>query len=705
MRYQLLITGLLVLALGSTDCTKKAGVPKNTHDVVSQSHGSHGIVVWAVDDGIRVKQNDINHWSRNDTGNTVWRNGRVVLAGARNEVVAFQLIIATDSAVSGLDVRLDRLTDGTNFIRNRSDDPLQYVGRNIELFVEQYLQITRQLHKGRVGSDTDTSAYMGWVPDALVPIEADSGDYANGQGGAPFHIAANNTQGVWIDIYIPKSSPAGDYHGQVVVSKGGVDMQSIPVNLTVYNITLSDSTHLHNSFFGSYSNVVAHGLPPENYDGTFSAEYISLIHKYKLMMHRHRQNLTHVMRYENFAGGKRKTKFYGDYLTGAGYTAARGYAGPGTGVGDNMYLIGQFAMPHHPERMSFETNTQEGFWTSANLWEQWFITNAPKAWRFFYSCDEPLNFNARYLPTTVQQLHWMHNNPGVGKSLKVLVTTHLYTKPFPEPPLEPLNIDLVAEGMDAFLSCGPAGPWFGYNVESGWDGHPGGSPVYTAEKVRALPAPAGGHRLAGVYNGQRPDYGGIPYLDLPPTEMRVNPWILFKYDVDMYMLWETAFWAERRYPGARWPEDTQNPWAAADAHGASWLYSGEERLIPGNASSTYFPRDDRKYRGPIASIRMKMYRRGIQDYEYLYMADRVNPTAVTAIVDTIVPAAFNDARQWKRYNPVGRVESVGAVFGDGVVRTYPIYKEDNHSFELARKQLASILNNRKIPSDDKMVAR
>jgi len=69
------------------------------------------------------------------------------------------------------------------------------------------------------------------------------------------------------------------------------------------------------------------------------------------------------------------------------------------------------------------------------------------------------------------------------------------------------------------------------------------------------------------------------------------------------------------------------------------------------------------------------------------------------VVDAIVPAAFNDARQWRRYNPIGRVESVDAEFGDGKVRTYPIYKEDNHSFEMARRQLAITLSSSIGPSD------
>ncbi len=692
VKYRLLIAGFLALATGSIDCQKQTGVPKHTYDAsVPHSYGFLGSIVWAVDDGIRVRQDDVIHWSQNDTGNTVWRDGRVTLAGARNEVVAFQLIIAADTALSGLDVRLDTLTNGTSVITNTSNDPLQYVGRNIELFVEHYLHISARLHTGRPGSDPDTSAFMGWVPDALVPIEAPSKVCDHGQGGAPFRIGAHKTQGIWIDIYIPTAVPAGEYCGRLVIAKDTVDRLSIPVCLTVNNFTLPDTTHLHNSFYGSYSNMAAHGLPMERFDGTYSAKYVGLIHKYKMMMHRHRQNLTHVMRYENFAGGSGKTRFYGDYLTGTGYTAAHGYTGPGTGVGDNMYFIGQYVMPHHPERMSFATNTQEGFWASANLWEQWFLTNAPNTWRLFYSCDEPLNFNARYLPTTVQQLHWLHNNPGVGKSLKVLVTAHLFTKPFPEPPLEPLNIDLVAEGMDAWLNCGPAGPWFGHNIESGWYGHHGGSPVYTAEKIRAMPAPAGGNRLVGIYNGQRPDYGGIPFLDVPPTEMRVNPWILFKYNVDMYMLWETAYWAQHRFPGDPYPEDTPNPWGDAKAHSASWIYSGEERQIPGNIPTTFFPGDSRNYHGPIASIRMKMWRRGAQDYEYLHLARQVDPAAVSAIADAIVPAAFNDARLWHRYNPIGAVPSADAVFGDGVVRTSPIYKEDNHSFELARKQLARIL--------------
>jgi hypothetical protein len=44
--------------------------------------------------------------------------------------------------------------------------------------------------------------------------------------------------------------------------------------------------------------------------------------------------------------------------------------------------------------------------------------------------------------------------------------------------------------------------------------------------------------------------------------------------------------------------------------------------------------------GPIASPRLKFWRRGIQDVDYIALAAKIDPTAVETIVKTMVPKAM-----------------------------------------------------------------
>jgi hypothetical protein len=622
--------------------------------------------IWAVDDGIRVMRDEVNHWSKSDTvKNVCWQNGGVTLFGAKNEVVAFQLMISADSATTGIDVKLEELMNGGAQIKNTSNDPLQYVGRNIELFVEHYLHVTERMSKfynrgaggdGSTGAEPATSNFIGWVPDALVPIEAASKTYTNGQGGAPFTVGADQVQGVWVDIYIPKTLPAGTFTGNLVVSQTGTVVKVIPVTLVVYNFALSDDTHFPTIFFGGGNNIIAHTGTWEAGDATWWA----YVKKYKQMMHRHRQNLIFDMDYATMVAN------FGQYFTGAGYSSASGYAGPGQDTGDNLYPIGMYC--ETVDRSTyFGPPTEAGFRAQSDQWESWFLANAPKTIRFKYAIDEPDANAPVNWPVVIERLKWIKNNPGVGKGLKVGVTNRL------DPAWQVggawISPDPVGNGMDIFIEAAESAKWTGYHTNKYST-----PPVQgmTVEDVRAK------GRMIGSYNGYRPDYGLMPALDVPATEHRVPLWVFYRYHTDLYLLWETAYWATKPGSDPITRVGAPNPWSDPHAQGAGWIYSGED---------TYFTGDNRGLKGPIASVRMKTFRRGLQDYEYLWMAENVKHVDVTAMVTDIVPAAYDDNITDPRYNTLD------------ASKMYPVWAEDNYRMEAKRKQLAVVLSDGVIPPD------
>ena len=106
-----------------------------------------------------------------------------------------------------------------------------------------------------------------------------------------------------------------------------------------------------------------------------------------------------------------------------------------------------------------------------------------------------------------------------------------------------------------------------------------------------------------------------------------------------------------------------NAWAEGVA--GSIIYTGEDRK---------FPEDSRGLPGPIVSIRLKNLRRGFQDYEYLWLARHAG-LDTRAIVDRVVPAAFND------YN--------GASFTSQ--SDQPTWAERGYMYEDARRALAEFL--------------
>jgi hypothetical protein len=65
------------------------------------------------------------------------------------------------------------------------------------------------------------------------------------------------------------------------------------------------------------------------------------------------------------------------------------------------------------------------------------------------------------------------------------------------------------------------------------------------------------------------------------------------------------------------------------------VYPGEERLHPDQ---------DRGIPGPIGTIQLANFRRGLQDHQYLTLARRLGlHSLVSEVLGTIVPRVFSDA--------------------------------------------------------------
>ena len=136
---------------------------------------------------------------------------------------------------------------------------------------------------------------------------------------------------------------------------------------------------------------------------------------------------------------------------------------------------------------------------------------------------------------------------------------------------------------------------------------------------------------------------GLMCLDAIGLAFRTWAWMAWKYGADGYFDWASNFWGKSPYTDpASFDTDNANMYL---------FYPGRQLDRIGL----------RPIKGPVSSFRMKMVRRGIQDYEYFRMADDLglNPDGV---VDSIVrrglgvtgsygidPAAWSrDPKDWYR---------------------------------------------------------
>ena len=100
------------------------------------------------------------------------------------------------------------------------------------------------------------------------------------------------------------------------------------------------------------------------------------------------------------------------------------------------------------------------------------------------------------------------------------------------------------------------------------------------------------NRLDIAYNN------GVNFPDHRPIRVRLWPWLLRKYVVDgTYSWWGTTCWRG----------EFEDPWTAGRGSSGVLLYP---------------PRTPDE-RGPIDSIRWELFREGLEDYEYIALADEL----------------------------------------------------------------------------------
>ena len=549
--------------------------------------------VWAVDESEKIKKEDITNPLATDPANAVWANNRINIFGAKNEITGFQIIIeAGKTGVSAVNLKISDLKNGTSVIPGSDEgpaDPFDYRGRNTELFTEHYLNMVKRSPPAWFFSPNavPSAYYTGWVPDCLIPFSA-----PEGKGGAPFTIEPEMNQGVWVDILIPRNTGTGIYTGDVSVLVSGRVWKKIPIKLKVYDFTLPDSTHLKNMFGFSADYISKRHEVKRGTD-----EYYKLELKYFQLAHRHRFDL--VTGVDNLGD---MTVNYSRYYTGKAYSELNSYSGPGINTGNNTFSIGYGGNLPAEYGGNMDKMNKTDWWKGSDLWEDWFENNAPGVERHKYLFpDEPDwkgpkgKLGTGSIDTIRMQANWTHTNPGKGKSIPCLVTNTVKPRligyvDYWSISAQEWNTDLTAE-------------------------------IVASERVK-------GHKF-GIYNGFRPGMGAV-VSDADAVEFRVMPWIVWKYNIDQYFYWSTTFWTDKNV--FRNPLTYDN---RINGDG-TFLYPGQDSL---------FPEESRGLPGPLSSIRAKNWRRGEQDFEYLYLARKMGlGKEADLIVNECVPVAVWDAK-------------------------------------------------------------
>jgi hypothetical protein len=648
----------------SADFVKVAAL-KGAASVTAQQYltGSGAIsAVWANTGEDKVTRDELRAKTGQVTVNGAWNGATITTFGGRNEVVAFNVVLeAATTAANGVTIEFDSLI-GPGGARIQStpvskNGVYNWVNRDIELFLVQYLQIKglSQLSYGsyderhipeklRRPKAADGSYTGGWVnrpnhdkyyPDIAVPMEA-----------APsFSIAAGSNQSVWADIYIPKNAAPGTYTGEVVIRENGSITYRVPVALEVLNFTLPDTPSAKTMVATSYSDVAKRYTGVEYPNPATAEDTLTkrVMTRQMLLAHRHKISLI-----DDNAGAAAWTKDsprpeWRSRLNGTLFTAKYGYRGPGEGVGNNVFSIGTFGAWQD----WWGTPSSAKLATHTNGWEAWFIHNAPDTERFLYLIDESTDYSQ-----TQKWAQWMRNNTGVGGNLKSFATVDL--------PAATTNIPSL-------------------NISASWIAVADTATWQAADRQ----AESDNRKAVFFYNGQRPASGSFAIED-EGVALRELAWGQYKKNIGRWFFWNATYYDD--YQGGR---GNTNVFQTAQTFGGvthrdanlgmtGWNASNGDGLLFYPGTDKIFPAESLGISGPIASLRLKFWRRGIQDVDYLTMAAQINPTAVAAIVKKMVPKVM-----WE----VGVSDPSDPTWVMGPIN----WNTDPDAWEAVRRQLADII--------------
>lgn len=614
--------------------------------------------IWAQDGGDKIPQEDVRASQKQNVNNSLWNGSAVSVFGAKNEVVNFNLVLeAAEKTAGPVSVSFDTLTGPNGFaIKGKPATGAglyDWNGRNIELFYVRYLQI-KGLSAFMAGNYDELQLPESWRASDRLWIHRPDHDKHYPDIAAPyelhdnFTINAGRSQSIWADIYIPKNAPAGTYTGNVTVKEKGSVIKTIPVQLTVRNFALPDAPSSKTMLYLGYGDINNRYLG-EKYPTSQSliSQSKQVVDRHFMLAHRHKISLVSGDFSEEAWNQDAPRPDYTARLNGQLFTAANGYDGPGVGAGNGVYIIGAYGSWNWKS-----SNSKSEMWKRTDNWANWFAKNAPTTDYFLHLIDEP---TVNDYPQIEQWASWINSNPGPGKNVPSMVTMWPMDAQRETP-----SLDYVTAGM----TLGETDKW-----------------QKAVDYYQTTPG-----KKFMMYNGGRPGNGSF-MMDDDGVALRVLPWSQYKKKVDRWFFWESTYY--NNYQAGmgetnvfRQAHTFGTNGGADSIRGTSgWNYSNGDGVLFYPGTDKVFSAESYNIPGPIASLRLKHWRRGIQDIDYVAMAAKINPTKTQQIVQQMVPKVL-----WE----VGVDNPEDPTYRNG----YVSWSDNPDVWENARKQLADIIEGK-----------
>jgi MYXO-CTERM domain-containing protein len=417
-----------------------------------------------------------------------------------------------------------------------------------------------------VMTQSNSQGVTGMWPDPLVPkVDAFYGETRN---AFPAQIAASQTQGFWIELLIPDDQAAGTYSGNVTVTAMGQAPMTVAVSIQVRAFSLPSTASLGSAYgFDWDGPCVGHfgGYGGANCDDA-QLEALNALYFQDALNHRLTiSELVYAPPITNGAGDF--TTFdtlYGPFLDGTALT------------GPNKLASAKItSIAYTGDRVA----------ASYTAWATHFKAMGWFDRVFDYTCDEPPNgCDWSDIPTRAAIVH--QGDP----DFRTLTTTTI----------QAAQTNNVLSSLDILVPIinemyGTTEDPYPGNQRSSYD-------AFVQEPNKLLWMYQSCEPSSSCSNGSVEGYSGWPtmFIDESAISNRMMQWMHFEYQTSTDLYYDTTYAMSNA---------TQDAWATQyefgnNGDGSIW-YPGKPSLIGGTHDI------------PIESIRMKMLREGMQDYEYL----------------------------------------------------------------------------------------
>ncbi len=393
-------------------------------------------------------------------------------------------------------------------------------------------------------------------PDALVPDVDEVEDEP--RNAFPFDVRAGDSRAIWVEVFVPASAAAGTYRGEIAVTWSG-GAATVPFDLVVWDFALPSTSSVRTAYGMAWGALpTAHGFSSSDLTtfSTLRARYGRFALDHRISISRHDDGAW--MDLDHF------DTWYGPLMDGTAPTRLAG-----------------------ARQTSVEYLGALDDVTNMTRWADHYSARGWLDRLFQYTCDEP-----------PRQCAWtdIASRAAAAKAANAAFRTLVTTT------IQSASANGVAGSIDLLVP-----------VVNFMDDKSGG---YAGDQRTAYDAfldPASGNadglNEVWMYQscmshdcGGSSSYGtGWPsyMIDASAVRNRAMGWMLFRYRATGELYWETAY----AYYALNDPWTSQ--WAFTGNGDGTLFYPGTPARIGGTTDV------------PVASIRLKMIREGLEDYEYL----------------------------------------------------------------------------------------